>query len=328
MSGCNRRMNRKKLLVTGGSGFIGTNIIEEAIKKDFEILNIDIKEPKLREHNKIWKNVDINDRAGLQDSIISFQPDYIIHLAARCDLDGKSVNDYKTNVDGVENILYAAKMVKGLKKIIITSSMLVCEPGYTPADQKDYHPTTAYGESKVMTEKIAWTTDLKSDWAIARPTSIWGPFFGTPYREFFDMVINKRYIHIGGNKGRMTYGYVGNAVKQFMAILEADTSKSENRVFYIGDYEPINIEEWADIIAKNKGIKIMTCPYFIIRSAAFFGDVLSKIGISFPLTTFRLNNMVRSNVYSLNETKGIINELPYSVEDGIKETLRWMDENE
>ena len=50
----------KKLLVTGGSGFIGTNLIEQLIRyNEYEILNIDFHEPKIESRTNIWKNIDI-----------------------------------------------------------------------------------------------------------------------------------------------------------------------------------------------------------------------------------------------------------------------------
>ena len=102
------------------------------------------------------------------------------------------------------------KELSCLKKIIITSSMLVCKGGYQPLNQVDYKPNTIYGESKVITEKIVWDNLPNCDWAIIRPTSIWGPWFSVPYRNFFEMIISKKYFHIGDEACTKTYGYVGN----------------------------------------------------------------------------------------------------------------------
>ncbi len=313
----------EKILVTGGSGFIGTNLVDE-ISKNYEVVNVDIAGPKKEEHKKYWQKVDVNDEDKLEKVVMSFMPDYIVHLAARCDLDGNELSDYKTNDLGVRNILNIAKKVPTLKKIIITSSMLVCTPGYKPSGEKDYKPSTIYGESKILTEKNTWEAGLPFDWAIVRPTSIWGPWFGEPYFDFFRMVMKKRYIHIGGNNSRMTYGYVKNTVAQYLAILRADTTDIHNKVFYLGDYEPINIEIWADCIAKKCNIKIPTCPRIIINMAAITGDLLAKIGIKFPLTSFRLNNMLTSNVFELKNTRRLIPNLPVDISTGVRETVEWI----
>ncbi|MCX7699125.1 MAG: NAD-dependent epimerase/dehydratase family protein, partial [Candidatus Goldbacteria bacterium] len=51
----------KKIIITGGSGFIGTNYVDYALEKGCEILNIDIKEPYKKEHIKFYKHCDIMD---------------------------------------------------------------------------------------------------------------------------------------------------------------------------------------------------------------------------------------------------------------------------
>ena len=74
-----------KIAVTGGSGFIGTNIVEDLLAKNYTVLNIDWHEPKIPERTNIWKNVDICDGEALEEALLKFKPDYILHLAARTD---------------------------------------------------------------------------------------------------------------------------------------------------------------------------------------------------------------------------------------------------
>lgn len=315
-----------KILITGGSGFIGTNLVQY-LSKEFTVLNLDIKAPKEPSHKQYWTPVDINKIEQVKSAIIGFNPDYIIHLAARTDLDGKTVEDYKANTIGVKNILLSAKELQTLKKIIITSSMLVCKPGYIPNNQKDYAPTTAYGESKVETENITWEmfSDLKCDWCLIRPSSIWGEYFDVPYRNFFDMVLSKKYFHIGNKSCTKTYGYVGNAVYEIEQLLFHDTINVDNKVFYIGDYIPTNIEDWAnEISVEAYGKKIIHMSYVLLKCAAIFGDLLSIFHIHFPMTTFRLHNMTTNNIVPLENTKEIAPNLPFSRQDGIKRTLLWL----
>lgn len=317
---------KKKIIITGGSGFIGTNVIQYFLDK-YEIINIDNTKPKEKLHEIFWNDVDITDYKRLRKVILDFNPDYIIHLAARTDLDGSSIADYEANTIGVTNIMKAAKELKTLKKIIITSSMLVCKPGYIPKNQIDYAPTTVYGESKVETENITWklAQELKCDWCIIRPSSIWGEYFGIPYRNFFDMVLSKKYFHIGHKGCTKTYGYVGNAVYEIEQLLFHETYENNNKVFYIGDYIPTNIEEWADEISLQAfGKKIFHMPYFIIKCAALFGDFISIFKIHFPMTSFRLKNMTTNNIVPLENTEFIAPNLPYNRINAIHRTLEWL----
>ena len=316
-----------KIIITGGSGFIGTNVVQYYISKGDEVLSIDNLPPRNAIHNKVFKKVDLEDYTSVEKTFNDFAPSYIIHLAARTDLDGKSLEDYSANIKGVENVLKAASKVQGLKKILITSSMLVCHTGYYPKDQFDYAPTTMYGESKVKTEEIVWANKPICDWAILRPTSIWGPWFGVPYRNFFDMVKARRYFHIGHKSCTKTYGYVGNAVYQIDQILKEDTHDENNKVFYLGDEPPIFIEDWANEIAGELRFKVPRMPMALLKCAGWFGDFLKLFGVHFPMTSFRLKNMTTNNIIDLKNTMAIAPNPPYTRIEGVRKTLEWMKEN-
>ncbi|WP_343695591.1 NAD(P)-dependent oxidoreductase [Flavobacterium sp.] len=315
---------KHKILITGGSGFIGTNLTDKLILDGHKVLNIDIKEPQNEELSKYWEQADINDLQNFREIVLKFEPDYIVHLAARTDLDGKSIEDYNANILGVDNLLKIANELNNLKKILITSSMLVCHTGYYPKNQFDYTPSTIYGESKVLTEKIVWDNKPVCDWAILRPTSIWGPWFGTPYKNFFEMVISRKYFHIGDRGCTKTYGFIGNAIYQIENILFKETLNEQEKVFFIGDNPAINIEEWGNEIAGELGQKIKKMPYFLIKTAALIGDGLIFFKINFPMSSFRLRNMTTNNIINLENTYKVAPVLPYSRKEGIKITLKWM----
>ena len=314
-----------KILVTGGSGFIGTNLISYLTQFEFnEILSFDIAEPKIELHRNIWEKIDLRDKAYLSKSIIRFQPDYVIHLGARTDLNGTSLKDYNANIDGVSNLLEALEGVSNLKRVIFASSMYVCEPGYMPKSFDDYAPHTLYGESKVETEKIIKSRNPKYTWTIIRPTSIWGPWFGEPYNRFFHIVLSHMYFHMGKRACKKTYGYIDNAIYQIMSILNADKEKVNKKVFYIGDYEPYPITDWANEIAAIEKIHIPKVPFWCFKVAGWTGDLLKKVGINFPMTSFRLHNMTTDNVHNLNPIKEIAPNLPVSRIEGTKITLDWI----
>ena len=153
------------------------------------------------------ENIDITNCDELKNAIVEFSPNYILHFAARTDLKGESLSDYAANVEGVENIMKVVQYLPELKKIIVASSMLVCKSGYIPKNQIDYKPVNFYGLSKVETEKIVWKNKPSCDWAIVRPTSIWGPSSLYPIR-IFERVMTRRYFHIGNKSCTKTYGYI------------------------------------------------------------------------------------------------------------------------
>lgn len=202
--------------------------------------------------------------------------------------------------------------------------MYVCEPGYLPKDFDDYAPHTLYGESKVETEKRIKEANPSYTWSIIRPTSIWGPWFGEPYDKFFHIVMKRMYFHMGKKACRKTYGYIDNAIYQIESILKAEPEKVNRNVYYLGDYEPYPITDWANEIAEMEGISIPQVPYLCFKLMGYVGDVLKKIGIAFPMTSFRLHNMTTDNVHNLDPIKSIAPTLPVSRLVGTERTLEWI----
>nr|WP_321453620.1 NAD(P)-dependent oxidoreductase [uncultured Carboxylicivirga sp.] len=316
----------KRILITGGSGFIGTNLISELNKQEnLTILNLDLIAPKIESQNFLWKRLDIRDKNDLELSVKDFNPNVVIHLAARTDLNGETLQDYNSNIIGVSNLLEVLDELNDLKRVIFTSSMYVCEPGYMPENEDDYKPHTLYGESKVQTEKLIKSFKPNNyTWCIIRPTSIWGPWFGEPYANFFNVVISKRYFHFGDKACSKTYGYVSNTIYQILSVIKAKDDKIDKQLFYLGDWPEYNISEWADEIAEYLGMKIPEYPFFIIKMAAFVGDLLKLFGIKFPMTSFRLKNMTTNNVFDLEAIRGIVANLPKTRKEGIKQTIEWI----
>lgn len=316
-----------KIIITGASGFIGTNVLEHYKNKGYEVFNLDIHLPRNKEHKKYWHKVDICDLESSQKAFEEIRPDYVIHLAARTDLNAKDgLEYYSANILGVENIVKLCGKKSGVKRVIFASSMLVNEVGYKTQDIFDYNPTTLYGQSKVMGEKIVFNNkDNLTKFCIIRPTSIWGEWFAEPYKNFFDFVLNGKFFHPGNKACTKTYGYVGNAVYQIEKLLLADVEKIQGQVFYVGDKPPINISEWANEIAEEAGIgKPKKIPFFIFKLASWFGDMLGKFGVKFLMTSFRLRNMTTNHIVSLENTYAVCGEVPYDRVIGVKRTLEWM----
>lgn len=161
--------------------------------------------------------------------------------------------------------------------------------------------------------------------AILRPTSMWGTWFGVPYRNFFDTVKAGLYFHIGHRSCTKTYGYIENAVYQIHQILSTPTTDKNNKVFYLGDQPAIFIEEWANQIAAALGRKVPRVPFWLIRIAAWTGDLLKLVGIHFPMTSFRLKNMTTDNIIPLDNTIAIAPHPPVDRLTGIQRTLEWME---
>jgi nucleoside-diphosphate-sugar epimerase len=317
-------MITRKILITGGSGFIGTNLTKEISELDAKILNIDTAKPKINFHNSVWCECDILDKKKLDTVVNEFMPEYVIHLAARPDIKGERLSDYDVNFDGTSNLLDALKS-SPVKRAIFTSSQYVNQYGGVITSDDDYAPHTVYGESKILMEKIIKSSDLHYAWIIIRPTNVWGPWHTRYPFEFWKVLSEHKYFHPSSKtKVIRNYGYVGNVVWQIINLLEINVELINRKTFYVGDL-PIDIFEWVNgfsntLIGKN----VRVVPQNFIRILALFGDMLNKFGKEFPITTTRFKNMITGNAAPMEPIFQLLGNPPFSLYDGIIETVKWM----
>ena len=317
-------MNDFRVLVTGGSGFIGTNLVGRLKALGCDVLSLDLEAPRNSNNLDVHRYGDICDVDLLAEVFELFRPDYVFHLAARTDLRGKSLKDYRENIVGVENLCTVLSSVDYVKHAVFASSMLVCRAGHIPSAAEDVSPTTVYGKSKVEGERIVrqWTARMPRC-SVVRPTSIWGPWFGEPYRNFFDIVLAGRYIRIGRASSTKTYGYVENCVNQIISIAQCPDDSVE--YYYIGDAVPLNVDEWSLSIASLAGRREpIKAPMLFFYCLAWVGDVCSFVGLRFPFSSFRLKNMTTDNVVDCapaekSNAYPVVGRL-----EGIEKTLSWL----
>lgn len=74
-----------RILITGASGFIGTNYLDYCLARGDEVVNIDIKLPAKRGHEQYFKQCDIMDYNLLEKIFCDFRPSHVVHLAAKTD---------------------------------------------------------------------------------------------------------------------------------------------------------------------------------------------------------------------------------------------------
>ena len=255
------------------------------------------------------------------------RPEAIAHLAAVTHIHGTSLADYAPNVAGVESLLGAIAQNGQVQRVVCTSTQLVNRVGHRARADDDYDPATVYGESKVRTEQIWRQADGGgTTWCLVRPTTIWGPGMNPHYLRFFGMIRTGRYVHVGRDPVRKTYGFVGNTIHQYLRLLEAPAASMHRRTFYLGDYDPIDLRAWAEAFRAELGAPpIQTVPVPVARSVAAVGDAINAIGFDrFPFNSFRLNNVLTQSVVDLSATETVCGPLPYRLAEGIAQTAAWL----
>jgi len=312
-----------KILITGGSGFIGTNLVDRIIKLGHQLLNLDIQQPKINSHFPFWISCDLLNEKKLSEVVKEFDPTVVIHLAARTDMNGKTLEDYAANFEGTNNLITALRMTN-VEKVIFTSTQFVHQYQGIPVNYDDYAPHTFYGESKVAMEKIIKQTNPPFVWTIIRPTNIWGPWHPRYPYEFWKTLSKGHYLHPGKKIVSRSYGYVGNVVWQILQLLEKPKEKIDRKILYVGDL-PLNLYEWVNYFSISiTGKKVKVVPKFLIKVLAFLGDVLKYFDLVFPITSSRYKSMTTDNPAPMNEIFELVGNPPNDLGKGVQETTAWL----
>ena len=320
-------MSRPTLLVTGGSGFIGTNLVDHFAGLGWRVRNFDLAAPRNPDHADAWVRGDMLDRDGLGSVIADLRPQAVLHFAARTDLDERAgLSGYAVNVDGVANLVHVLREAPSVERVIFASTQLVATPDGPPSDDLDYRPATTYGRSKALGEIIVRAADLAATWTIVRPTSIWGPWCGSPFREFFSAVSRGRYVQPTGVNAAKQWGYVGNLCRQVERVLAADRGDVNGRTFYLSDYSAVDVHDFANRVRRALGKPaVRQVPAPLLRACAVVGDLAQWLGWEHPpLTSFRYRNLFGSERQELEPLRRLTGPLPYTVDEGIALTLAWL----
>jgi len=316
-----------RLIITGGSGFIGLNAVDRFHHKAEAILNLDRNCPEPRNHQDLWQKADLLDPLTLKQKVHAFRPTHVLHLAARSDCDEATTVDqgYRDNTLGTDNLLQAIKTCSSIQRAVITSSQYVCGPGYQPKSDEDYAPATVYGASKVITEKLTRAARLPFCWTLIRPTNVWGPWHSRYEREFWRVAHRGWYVHPGGAPVRRAYAFVGNVLDQVERIFSLPESTICAKTYYVGD-ETDDIWNWAAGFCRAlHGRPPWRVPRALLRALGRVGDGISRVtGRRFYIDSGRVESMTTDYPIDMDATFGTLGRGSFPLEQGIFQTAAWL----
>ena len=177
-------MNKEKILITGGSGFVGTNFISKLSTDKYEIFSLDIDNPKKTIEKINYINMDIRSK-GIQGLLKKINPEIIVHLAAQASVAISSRDpqlDNDINLNGSLN-LFLNTINSSLNKFIFfsTGGAIYGEEIGKKFNENDLpRPLSPYGISKLNFENylnyFSSKRISKSKLTILRPGNIYGPW--------------------------------------------------------------------------------------------------------------------------------------------------------
>lgn len=260
----------EKVLVTGGAGFIGSHVVEKLIEKGYKVAVVDNlstgKKNNIKGYEVEFYHCDITDAIHLFQVVESFQPDYIIHLAAQVSVSESVENityDSMVNIQGSVNIIEAAKKYD-VKRIVFSSTAAVYgNTEYLPIDTNHKtEPTSPYGLAKYTVEKyLQLAHELYGlDYTILRYSNVYGPRQdskgeGGVVAIFADKLSNQErpIIYGDGNQTR-DFVYVEDVAEANVLSIK----NNRNGIYNVSTCERISINDLLNAMFKfinNSGIE-------------------------------------------------------------------------
>ena len=318
----------KKFVVTGGSGFIGSNLVKFLLRKNYFVINIDKLSYSANPYNlkRIFKNKnyrffkqDINNQAQIYKILNRYKPNGIFNLAAETHVD-RSIdnprNFIQSNILGVYNLLetlkkYSRENKKKIRLVHVSTDEVYgdIEIGKKSKETSSYNPSSPYSATKASADLLikSFVRTYKLPIIISNCCNNYGP------NQFPEKLIPKLIYNIINNKPLPIYGKGKNSrewihvIDRCEALLKIFFNGKIGESYNVGSNQNINnvsLTKKLLKIAKNKSLKIN-----------------KKVKIIFvkdrPGHDFR---------YALNSNK-ILKKLRWktkiSLHDGLSQTLGW-----
>jgi GlcNAc-P-P-Und epimerase len=315
----------QRVLLTGGSGFIGTNLVDLLQACGAQVVNADVRPPLSPAQHAAWRRCDVGSEADLRSVMAHVDPQVVIHLAARTDTTSDVVGEYAINHVGTANVVRALAAAPGADRFVFVSSQFVLGPGAPFTGEEDYAPHTAYGQSKVEAERWLRRHPPTAIWSIVRPTNVWGPWHLRYQREFWRVLRRGWYLHPSSPDPVRSYGYVGSVCLQLLAVLDAGAAV-HGRALYVGD-EPVRLSQWVDAFSLAlRGRPARRVPGPALQALARAGDAAGRLGVRAPIDSGRFRSMTEDYPTPMDRTAEALGGLPVVPMDlGVAQTVRWLE---
>ena len=334
-----------KILITGASGFIGSFIVEEALRRGFETwaaVRGSSSRQFLTDERIHFIELNLSSEEQLCEQLKNHQFDYVVHAAGVTKCLNKA-DFHRINTEGTQNLVRAIIALKmPLRRFVYISSLSIMgaireQQPYTEILESDEaRPNTAYGQSKLEAEQ--WLASLLSrtggveggfPYVILRPTGVYGP----RERDYFMMaksIQSHTDFAVGYKQQDITFVYVTDVVQAvFLAMEKGQTG----RKYFLSDGEVYQSSTFSNLIRKELGnpwwIRI-TAPIWVLRVVTFVGEYVGRLtGKVTALNNDKYNIMRQRNWRC--DIEPARQELGYEpqvkLEEGVRRSIKWYKDN-
>jgi nucleoside-diphosphate-sugar epimerase len=316
----------KKVLVTGGSGFIGGRLAESLIKKGFAVRLLLREEGRADELLGMGAEPfrgDLTKPETLKGALEGVEEIY--HSAARLGRWKDTTEDIRrVNVDGTRNLLELAAGA-GIRHFLLVSSAIVTGPVLNADENYPCKPHTLYEATKYEGEKLAirMAKDKGIPLTVIRPTWTYGP--GDPHKlALYRAIQKRRFVLLGGGKNYTHPVFIDDLVD---AIQRAAEKTPASEVYNIGGPRHVTTAELTAKMALALGTKPirLSIPVWLARTGAPVAEWISdRINVQLPLTRSRVVLLSCSFTYTIEKAKKALGYNPtVDLDEGFRRAVLW-----
>jgi len=322
-----------KVLVTGGSGFLGTAVCKLLLDENYEVCSFNRHFSTQLDQLKIQQH--LGDISIAEDVLRAAQTvDAVIHTAAKTSLWGKTKEYFTINVRGTENVLDACRRLK-ISKLVYTSSPSVVHTG-TDLEGVDEsisyakHFVADYPKTKAIAEQLVLAANSPALSTVAlRPHLIWGPDDPHFLPRILDRAKKGRLRFVGSIPKKIDTVFVDNAAEAHILALKKLSPQSvcAGKAYFITQGQPIESSQMINALLEVAGLPSET-RHIPVSLAQWLAKVfefayrLAKINTEPPLTRFLVEQLSTAHWFNIDAARRELGYCPrVSFAEGIARLL-------
>ncbi len=315
----------KKILVTGGSGFIGFHL-HNYLEHD-RIVNLDLEEPDF-DYRSTYIKGDVRDPKILVSALKNC--DAIWSMAAAHKDFGVSCDEYFAINEYGTQILTEAATTAGIKKFIYFSSAAVYGDSNEPRTEgSPTHPSTDYGASKLAAERVleTWAAeDASREVLIMRPVVVYGERNFANVHRLMKQIDKGQYVNIGAGTNIKSIAYGKNLVQAVLFLL--DHMKTGVSVYNYADEPQLTSRIIGETIAAAFGkSKPITLPYWLVYAMALPFDLIKILtGKDLPISSNRVQKFITPTHFKAEKIRQAGFKPEFSNVQGLQNMAKWFKE--